>query len=129
MAMAMHVYHCLFVDFLEDGQVGWGSTEYIIFHPKPPLPPEYGYYFARGEELRNHAIVNMTGTSGRQRTPTSCFDSFLVSIPPVNLAKKFGDFASSVIVKVRANDEESRTLASLRDSLLPKLMKGQVKVV
>ena len=29
-----------FVDFLDDGQVGWGSTEYIVFRSKPPLPPE-----------------------------------------------------------------------------------------
>ncbi len=117
-----------FVDFLKDGQAGWGSTEYIVFRPKPPLPPEYGYYLARSEELRSHAIQNMTGTSGRQRTPASCFDSFMVVKPPVELARKFGEFAKSVIEKVRANDEESRTLASLRDSLLPKMMKGEVRV-
>ncbi len=117
-----------FVDFLKDGQVGWGSTEYIVLHPKPPLPPEYGYYLARSEELRNHAIQNMTGTSGRQRTPASCFDSFMIVKPSVELAKKFGEFAKSVIEKVRANDQESRTLVSLRDSLLPKLMRGEVRV-
>jgi type I restriction enzyme S subunit len=116
-----------FVDFLKDGQVGWGSTEFIVFHPIPPLPPEYGYYLARSEELRSHAIQNMTGTSGRQRTPASCFDSFMISKPPDELAKKFGEFANSVIEKVRANDEESRTLGSLRDSLLPKLMRGEVR--
>lgn len=117
-----------FVDFLRDGQVGWGSTEYIVFHPKPPLPPEYGYYLARSEELRSHAIQNMTGTSGRQRTPASCFNSFMISKPPDELARKFGEFANSVIQKVRANDQQSRTLASLRDCLLPKLMKGEVRV-
>jgi type I restriction enzyme S subunit len=117
-----------FVDFLKDDQVGWGSTEYIVFRPKPPLPPEYGYYLARSEELRNHAIVNMTGTSGRQRTPASCFDNFLVSVPPEDLAKRFEEYAKSVIDKVRANDQESRTLASLRDRLLPELMSGKVSV-
>ena len=117
-----------FVDFLKDNQVGWGSTEYIVFHPKPPLPPEYGYYLARSEELRSHAIRNMTGTSGRQRTPASCFDSFMLTKPSDELARKFGEFAGSVIEKVRANDEESRTLGSLRDSLLPKLMRGEVRV-
>ena len=117
-----------FVDFLKDGQVGWGSTEYIVFHPKPPLPPEYGYYLARSEELRSHAIQNMTGTSGRQRTPASCFNVFMVPKPPVKLARMFGEFAKSVIQIVRANDEESHTLASLRDSLLPKFIKGEVRV-
>lgn len=117
-----------FVDFLKDGEVGWGSTEYIVFRPRPPLPHEYGYYLARTEELRSHAIQNMTGTSGRQRTPASCFDSFMIVKPPIELAKEFGEFAKSVIEKIKGNDEESRTLARLRDSLLPKLMRGEVRV-
>jgi type I restriction enzyme S subunit len=117
-----------FVDFLKDGQVGWGSTEYIVFRPKPPLSPEYGYYLARSEELRSHAIQNMTGTSGRQRTPASCFDTYLITVPPMDLAGKFGEFAKSIIAQIRANDEESRTLARLRDSLLPRLMRGEARV-
>ena len=117
-----------FVDFLKDGQVSWGSTEYIVFRPKPPLPPEYGYYLARSEELRSHAIQNMTGTSGRQRTPAICFNNYMVAVPPADLANKFGEFAKSVIAKIRANDEESRTLASLRDGLLPRLMREDVRV-
>jgi type I restriction enzyme S subunit len=65
-----------FVDFLECGQVGWGSTEYIVFAPSAPIPPQYGYLLARSELLRSHAIHNMTGTSGRQRVPVECFNSF-----------------------------------------------------
>lgn len=117
-----------FVDFLEDGQVGWGSTEYIVFSPKPPLPPEYGYYLARTEEVRNHAIQNMIGTSGRQRASASCFDSFMISVPPVELAARFGEVARSLMAEIKANDEESRTLASIRDALLPKLMNGEIEV-
>jgi type I restriction enzyme S subunit len=117
-----------FVDFLEDGQVGWGSTEYIVFRPKPPLPPEYGYYLARSGELRNHAIQNMIGTSGRQRTPASCFNTYTIMSPPMEFASKFGNFAKSVISKVRANDNEARTLAATRDALLPKLLSGELRV-
>lgn len=114
-----------FVDFLEDGQVGWGSTEYIVFRPKPPLPPEFGYYLARTEEVRNHAIQNMIGTSGRQRASASCFDSLMVSVPPTELAERFGEVARSLMAEIKANDEESRTLARIRDALLPKLMNGE----
>lgn len=117
-----------FVDFLKDGQVGWGSTEYIVFSPKPPLPPEYGYYLARTEEVRSHAIQNMIGTSGRQRASASCFDSFMISVPPAELAAQFGEVAQSLMAEIRANDEESRTLASIRDTLLPKLMSGELSV-
>lgn len=117
-----------FVDFLEDGQVGWGSTEYIVFTPKPPLPPEYGYYLARTEEVRNHAIQNMIGTSGRQRASASCFDSFMISVPPAKLAGRFGEIARSLMAEIKANDEEARILASIHDALLPKLMNGEIEV-
>lgn len=66
-----------FVDFLDGNEIGWGATEYIVLRSKPPLPPEFTYCLARSEKLREHAIANMTGTSGRQRTPPSCFDVFL----------------------------------------------------
>lgn len=117
-----------FVDFLEDGQVGWGSTEYIVFHPKPPLPVEFGYFLARSDELRAHAIQNMTGTSGRQRVPASCFDRYLIVVLPEAIAQRFSKFAKSTLAKIRTNDEQSRTLAALRDALLPKLLSGAVTV-
>lgn len=117
-----------FVDFLLDGQVAWGSTEYIVFRPRDPLPPEYAYFLARTSEFRDHAIVNMTGTSGRQRVPAECFDRYLLVLPPGSIAQAFGKFASATIRTMKCNDEESRTLSSLRDVLLPKLISGEVRV-
>ncbi len=56
-----------FVDFMNNGEVGWGSTEYIVIRPRPRLPPVFAYFLGRTEEFRQHLIANMTGTSGRQR--------------------------------------------------------------
>src|SRR5438477_2423653 len=58
-----------FVDFLEEGQTGWGSTEFIVLCPKPPIPAFFGYCVARDNDFREFAIQQMTGTSGRQRVP------------------------------------------------------------
>lgn len=118
-----------FVDFLREGQVGWGSTEYIVLRPKPPLPLEFGYYLARSEGLRAYAIQNMTGSSGRQRVPSDCFAEYEITVPPEPLAKKFGLIARGLVALIRANDEQSRTLAALRDTLLPKLISGQIRIV
>ena len=117
-----------FVDFLEEGQTGWGSTEYIIFRPKPPLPLEYAYFLARSEEVRTFAIQNMIGTSGRQRTPSSCFDYLLIPVSPVDLATRFGKIANSIMAQIKANSEESATLMQIRDNILPKLMNGEIDV-
>lgn len=49
-------------------------------------------------------------------------------LPPKELSKKFEEFVSPLFARIRGNDEESRTLGNLRDSLLPKLMRGEVRV-
>ena len=117
-----------YVDFLEDGQVGWGSTEYIILSPKPPLPPQFGYLLARSDALRTHAIQNMTGTSGRQRVPSECFNTFWLAVPPPDIAHRFDELTAPLMAKIKASSTESRTLATLRDTLLPKLLSGKLSV-
>jgi len=117
-----------YVDFLDEGQVGWGSTEYIVLRGKPPLPLEYAYFLARSEEFRQHAISNMTGSSGRQRVPVSCFDGFLVAVPPEPVARRFGQMAGAIMETIKAKDDESRTLAAMRDALLPRLLSGEIRV-
>lgn len=115
-----------YVDFLKDDQVGWGSTEYIVFAPKLPLPPQLGYLLARSDALRSHAIQNMTGTSGRQRVPSECFNTFWLAIPPPDIAKRFDELTAPMMAKIKANADQSRTLATLRDTLLPKLLSGEL---
>jgi len=116
-----------YVDFLQDGQVGWGSTEYIVLSPKPPLPPQFGYLLARSDALRTHAIQNMTGTSGRQRVPSECFNTFWLAVPPPAIARRFDELTAPLMAKIKANSTASRTLATLRDTLLPKLLSGELK--
>jgi type I restriction enzyme, S subunit len=115
-----------FVDFLEDGQIGWGSTEYIVFSPKVPFPPQFGYFLARSDALRSHAIQNMTGTSGRQRVPSECFNTFLLTVPSSNIAGCFNAITAPLMAKIKTNTNQSRTLAALRDTLLPKLLSGEL---
>lgn len=115
-----------FVDFLKEDEVAWGSTEFIVLRPKPPLPCEYGYFLARSEEFRAFAISNMSGTSGRQRVPTDCLQNFHIAVPPGPIAMAFGKIARSVFAKMKSNDEESRTVSELRDALLPKLISGEI---
>ena len=117
-----------YVDFLEDGQVGWGSTEYIVLAPKPPLPPQFGYLLARSDALRTHAIQNMTGTSGRQRVPSECFNTFWLAVPTPAVSRRFDELTAPLMAKIKANSTESRTLATLRDTLLPKLLSGELSV-
>jgi type I restriction enzyme S subunit len=117
-----------FVDFLEDGQVGWGSTEYIVLRPRPLFPAEYAYCLARTAEFRDFAIQSMTGTSGRQRVPAESLSHFLTISLPDDVAEHFGQLVKPKFARARAAVQESRTLAALRDTLLPKLISGEISV-
>lgn len=117
-----------FVDFLDDGQIAWGSTEYIVLRPKPPLPPVFAYYLARTSEFRDFAIQNMTGTSGRQRVAQTAMDHFPIATPSESAAVSFGEIVQPLFNCIRAGMDESRKLAEMRDYLLPKLLSGAVRV-
>ena len=117
-----------FVNALADDEVGWGSTEFIVIRPLAPLPLEYGYFLARSDDFRAHAIANMTGSSGRQRVAGNCFEQFLVAEPTKEIAAAFGNITAPFMRMMKANVEESRTLAALRDTLLPKLLSGELRV-
>lgn len=116
-----------FVDFLCNGVVGWGSTEYIVLRPKPPLPVEYAYFLARTDSFRSHAIANMTGTSGRQRVPAGAIENFRLVVPREDgLGVAFGGLAGALLTLMKTRDEESRSLTHVRDTLLPKLLSGKL---
>lgn len=117
-----------YVDFLADGQVGWGSTEFIVLRSKQPLPSLFAYFLARDDRFRTFAISNMIGTSGRQRVPADCLNNYLLIVPSPKVASAFATFTSFVLQKMKSNDQQSRTLATLRDTLLPKLISGQIRV-
>ena len=117
-----------YVDFLRDNEVGWGSTEYIVLKPQPPLPDQFAYCLARSAGFRGFAIQNMSGTSGRQRVPVAAVKGFLVVAPPVRLAAQFGKVAGLLFERASRAGRESRTLAALRETLLPKLISGETRV-
>ena len=117
-----------FVDFLNDQQVGWGSTEYIVLRPKPPLPEEMAYCLARSDGFREFTIQSMTGSSGRQRVPAESLSHYLIAVPDAPIAECFGRIVRPIFAKISATSKESRTLADLRDTLLRKLISGGLPV-
>ncbi len=117
-----------YVDFLEDGQVGWGSTEYIVLRPKPPLPPEFAYCLARSVEFRDFAIQSMTGSSGRQRVAADSLAHFHMVVAPKPIAERFGEAITPLLARGSKATAECRPLAALRGTLLPKLISGELRV-
>jgi type I restriction enzyme S subunit len=116
------------VDFLPDGQIGWGSTEFIVLRPRRAVPPAFPYLLARSEPFRLHLIGSMTGTSGRQRVPPAAVVLWDVAIPDPKILEAFGQAVGSIFARVRAADTQSQSLGAVRDALLPKLISGKLRI-
>ena len=116
------------VSLLEEGEVGFGSTEFIVMAPQEITSCYYIFYLARSREVRNFAIGSMTGTSGRQRVPSDCFDYLKIIVPPEGLIQKYHNIATPIFDKITANSLQTRELESIRDALLPRLMSGKIRV-
>ena len=117
-----------YVNFLVDEEIGWGSTEYVVLSPKPGYCSEWFYFLGRNEGFRDYAIQNMTGTSGRQRVSGESLAEYEMPIPTEAFFEGFQEIASPVMKHIRQNSFQIRTLSRLRDTLLPKLMSGEVRV-
>ena len=56
------------------------------------------------------------------------FKSIEIVIPPIDLIIKFQQYAKPIDDKIKSNSQQIRTLIQLRDTLLPKLMSGEIKI-
>ncbi|WP_425252889.1 restriction endonuclease subunit S [Janthinobacterium sp. NFX145] len=117
-----------FVDFLADDQIGWGSTEFLVLRPKKPLPEYFGYLLCRHPEFREYAIQSMSGTSGRQRVQNDVLGRYMLAVPDENVAFAFARVVEVIQKSIAVNHKTGRTLAALRDTLLPRLISGQLRL-
>jgi len=118
-----------FVQNLPDETIGWGSTEFIVMRSKKPVPQEYAYLLARHNSFREYSIRSMTGTSGRQRAQADIVAQYKVAIPPDNAVWSiFSGQVDALFKRIKSLSETTRTLAALRDILLPKLISGAVRI-
>jgi type I restriction enzyme S subunit len=87
---------------------------------------EYFTYFALRQataELRQRTHGTVFDTITRQT-----FDTLDCIFPPANLTRAFDRTVAPLLAQIRANLYQSRTLATLRDALLPKLLSGELSV-
>lgn len=95
-----------FISNLDDNEVGFGSTEYIVLRAKNEKAiPEFVYYLVVSEKIRNKAISLMTGTSGRQRVQTEGLMNYEVNLPDSGVQKKIVRILSALDSKIENNNE------------------------
>lgn len=99
------------VSILNDGEVGFGSTEYIVFRAKEGTAnKDYLYYLVCSPEVREPAIKSMVGSSGRQRVQTDVVKNLEIDVPPLVDQEKIGLFLKSFDDKIALNDKINKNL-------------------
>jgi type I restriction enzyme, S subunit len=116
-----------FVQCLATDEVACGSTEFIVLRGRR-VSNFFVYLTSRQDTFRENAIRSMIGSSGRQRVQPSCFDRYLVPIPPSVLASLFDDAVAPMFEQIAKLDQQNQKLAQARDLLLPRLMNGEIAV-
>lgn len=113
----------------EDVFASVGSTEYLVAQPRRGTASAFLYSLLMSDEFRADVVARVTGTSNsHQRVKPGSVLEIDVVVPIVDVVTAFGDCTQRWFDKVHANLEQSRTLAALRDALLPKLMSGELRV-
>ena len=117
-----------YVNFLQNKEIAFGSTEYIVLSPKNNLFSEYLYFLCRYSSFINYAVKNMNGSSGRQRVSGDTISNYDMIIAPKEIYKEVEPIFKDIMSHIKSLGQESILLSSLRDTLLPKLMSGEIKV-
>ena len=117
-----------FVWFISEKEKGFGSTEFFVLHPKEPYLKEFVYFLAKNEDFREVAINSMSGTSGRQRADVNALKNYLIPIPPTHILQSFHSLVEPLFQKIILNQKQIMTLRQIRDTLLPLLVFGKLRV-
>ena len=93
-----------------------------------PNPDSATVHYLGLNLIRREAEVESLGrgSTGQTELSRSSLDSLAVVLPCIRLQNRFDDQVSGLRDKIIANELQSKTLAELRDSLLPKLLSGEL---
>ena len=99
------------VSVLSDGEVGFGSTEYIVFRAIDGVSDaDFLYYLICSPLVRNPAIKSMVGSSGRQRVQTDVVANLDIELPPIEEQRKISSLLKAIDDKIQLNNAINNNL-------------------
>lgn len=106
-----------FVDILENDEVAFGSSEFIVLRQTEYTTPEFIYYFARSPLFRERAISCMEGTSGRKRVNENSLKNLDFIFPDLPTQKSIAKVLSDLDAKIELNNKINRELEAMAKTL------------
>ena len=99
------------VSILDDNEIGFGSTEYIVFRAKEGISDcNFLYYLVCSDIVRDPAIKSMVGSSGRQRVQTDVIQNLEIDLPSFETQKQIASILSALDDKIELNNKINENL-------------------
>lgn len=106
------------VNVLETGEVGFGSTKFLVFRANKNITDEdYLYYLVCSPIVRDIAIKSMIGSSGRQRVQTDVVQNIEIDLPSLGNQKRIGNLLRSLDDKIELNNKINANLEQQAQAL------------
>lgn len=107
-----------YVDILQEGEVAFGSTEFIVLRAKANISDSlFIYYLSISPVFREKAISLMSGTSGRQRVDVNALKQISFDLPPIEEQKRIADILGAFDDKIELLQKENTTLENMAKAL------------
>lgn len=106
------------VNILAPGEVGFGSTEFIVFRAKAGFTdPDFVYYLIISSIVRGPAVKSMVGSSGRQRVQTDVIQNLEIAFPELSEQKKIAGILKAFDDKIALNNKINENLLQQAQAL------------
>ena len=105
------------------------STEFLVLQARPPFQQSYVYCLSRSPLFRQQVKSLVTGTSkSHQRAQAGAVLALEAIIPSAPVIRAFDQQVSALLDRSLGGHRETTILTALRDTLLPKLISGKLRV-
>ena len=105
------------------------STEFMVYKAKKPIYNNYIYSTLCSGSFHQFVMQNVTGTTNsRQRAIPKNTLNFKMLIPDENALSSYNQIISGIFNIMQRIPEDNKLLSSIRDTILPKLMTGEIRV-
>ena len=111
-----------------DEPTNWNTSESVFnMHPADGFSSEFLYVLLLSPDFQDYVRANSQGAV-QQGIRMASLKAYTISLPPHHVLHQFDMTIQPLVEKIVAANKEIDTLAALRDTLLPKLMSGEIDV-
>ena len=114
------------VNILDEGEIGFGSTEFLVFRARKGNDANFIYYLVSSPIVREPAIKSMVGSSGRQRVQTGVVKKLRIKVPSLCEQEAIAGILKSLDDKISANNMINHNLQQQAQLLYEHLLDGDI---